>query len=270
LTRARSAREKLPMTLQEQKHQVRDIGVRLFRAGSGEPVMFLHGAGGFPGPLPFFDRLAGRHQLFVPEHPGFGKSDNPPWIRNVQDMAMYYLDLIDGLGVERLHLIGHSLGGWIAAELAVRNCSRLATLTLLSPAGVRVKGAPPGDNFIWSPEEQAHNMFHDQKLAEQRLARVPTEEEAELQLVNRFMAAKLGWEPRWFNPALERWLHRITVPALVLWGAEDKLLPSRWAERWRELVPNIRVEIIPQCGHQPHVEQLDVAADRVLAFLSGR
>jgi pimeloyl-ACP methyl ester carboxylesterase len=258
------------MPLQEQTHKVRDIAVRLFRAGNGEPLMFLHGAGGFPGALPFFDRLAGSHQLLVPEHPGFGRSDNPRWIRNVQDVAMYYLDMLDGLGLERLHLVGHSLGGWIAAELAVRNCARLASLSLISPAGVRVKGVPAGDNFIWSPDEAARNMFHDQALAERRLARVPTEEEAELQLINRFAAARLGWEPRWFSPALERWLHRIAVPTLVLWGADDKYLPSGWAARWGELVPDVRVELIPQCGHQPHVEQADTAADRILAFVAGR
>jgi pimeloyl-ACP methyl ester carboxylesterase len=253
------------MAPREDRHKVRDISVRLWRDGAGDPVMFLHGANGMPGWIPFFAKLAETHDLRVPEHPGFGKSDNPAWIRNIGDMAMYYLDLLDGLGT-RVHLIGHSLGGWISAELAVRNCENLASLTLIAPAGCRVKGVTCGDNFIWSPEEAARNLHFDQAIAEQVIARVPTDEEADLMLTNRFMAAKLGWEPRWFNPALERWLHRIKVPTLVLWGQEDKLLPSAYAEVWRREVPGVQVEIIPSCGHIPQIEKMDVVAKQVTGF----
>jgi pimeloyl-ACP methyl ester carboxylesterase len=254
----------------ESRHQVRDVSVRLFRGGSGRTLMFLHGAAGLAGWIPFFDKLAAQHDVLVPEHPGFGLSDTPPWIRNVPDMAMYYLDVLDGLGVKDVHLVGHSLGGWIAAELAVRNCTQLASLTLIAPAGIRVQGVPIGDNFIWTPEESARNLFHDQSLAEQMIARVPTDDEVELQLKNRFMSAKLGWEPRWFNPALERWLHRIKVPTHVLWGAEDKLFPSRYAQLWGERVAGAKVDIIPQAGHLPHVEKADVTAAKILGFLEGR
>ena len=258
------------MTAQEQRHQVRDITVRLWRDGQGAAVLYLHGTAGIPGWLPFFARLAARHEVVVPEHPGFGNSDNPVWVRNVGDVAMYYLDFLDELGAQRVHLVGHSLGGWIAAELAVRNSARLATLTLIAPAGIRVKGVPMGDNFIWSPEETARNLFYDQSFAEKMLAQVPSEEEADRALTNRFMAAKLGWEPRWFNPSLERWLHRIKVPTLVLWGADDKFLPSRYAELWGERVPGAKVELIPRCGHLPHIEKADMTADKILGFLGGR
>jgi pimeloyl-ACP methyl ester carboxylesterase len=258
------------MTAQEHKHQVRDITVRLWRDGQGTALLYLHGATGVPGWLPFFAQLAARHEIVVPEHPGFGNSDNPAWIRNVGDVAMYYLDFLDELDARRVHLVGHSLGGWIAAELAVRNSARLATLTLMAPAGIRLKGVPMGDNFIWSPEETARNLFYDQSFADKMLAQVPSEEEADRALTNRFMAAKLGWEPRWFNPSLERWLHRIRVPTLVLWGADDKFLPSRYAELWRERVPGAKVELIPQCGHLPHVEKADATAKKILGFLGGR
>ena len=257
------------MTAQEQRHRVRDTTVRLWRDGRGETLVYLHGAAGTPGWLPFFARLADKFEVVVPEHPGFGKSDNPAWIRNVGDVAMYYLDFLDEFGAERVHLMGHSLGGWIAAELAVRNCSRLASLILIAPAGLRVKGVPSGDNFIWSPEEAVRNLYYDQSFAEQRLAQVPSEEEADEQLTNRFMAAKLGWEPRWFNPGLQRWLHRIKVPTLVLWGTEDKFLPCRYAEAWRG-VPGAEAELFPECGHVPQVEKADATAAKILGFLSAR
>jgi pimeloyl-ACP methyl ester carboxylesterase len=243
----------------------------LFAAGTGAPLLFLHGAGGIEQWLPFFDVLAGRHTVMVPEHPGFGGSDNPPFIRNVADVAMYYLDFLDGLAsstAEKIHLVGHSLGGWIAAELATRNCSHLKSLALLAPAGIRVKGFPSGDNFIWSPEEAARNLVHDEAYAERAIAAAAAANEAEADraLVNRYAAARLAWEPRWFSPALERWLHRIKVPTLVLWGAEDKLLPPRYAEVWRAAVPGAKVETIPACGHLLHVEKAEVVANRVLAF----
>jgi pimeloyl-ACP methyl ester carboxylesterase len=259
------------MPYQEQRLQIRDIGVRLFRGGSGEPVLYLHGAGGLAGWIPFFDRLAAGHDLLVPEHPGFGNSDMPSWIRNVPDMAMYYLDVLDQLGLDGVHLVGFSLGGWIAAELAVRNCARLKTLSLIAPAGVRIKGVPTGDNFIWGPEEGARNVFHDQRFAEAMVAQMQaaSPEDTERALANRYMAARLGWQPRWFNPDLERWLHRVQVPTLVLWGAEDKLLPSRYAEVWKQRVPGVTVEVIQGCGHVVPVEKADWAADQITTFIGG-
>jgi pimeloyl-ACP methyl ester carboxylesterase len=256
------------MAVQESRHRVRDCTVRLLRDGRGEPLLYLHGASGLPPWLPLFEKLAERYDVLVPEHPGFGASDNPAYVRNVADLAMHYLDFLDGLG-GKVHVIGHSLGGWIAAELAVRNTAHLASLTLLAPAGVRVKGITSGDNFIWSAEEAERNLWHDQKFADAALAHTQTDEEADIALTNRFMAAKYGWEPRWFNPALERWLHRINVPALVIWGEQDKLFPSAYAKAWRDRLPNARVEIISQCGHRPHFERLDVALPMILRFLDG-
>jgi pimeloyl-ACP methyl ester carboxylesterase len=257
------------MAVRESRQRVRDIAVRMLRDGKGEPLIFFHGAGGFPPWLPFFEKLAERYEVLIPEHPGFGMSENPPWIRNIADLAMYYLDFLDELGMAKVHLVGHSLGGWIAAELATRNMSHLASLTLLAPAGVRVKGIPSGDNFIWSAEEAERNLWHDQKFADTALSAAPTDEEADIALTNRYMATKFGWEPRWYNPALERWLHRIKVPTLVIWGEQDKLFPSAYAKAWKERIAGARVEIIPQCGHRPHIEQVDKAAQMVLGFLDG-
>ncbi len=258
------------MAPQEQQHRVRDIAVRLFRAGAGRPLLFLHGAAGVPPWSACFEKLATRYDVFIPEHPGFGTAENAANIRNVADLAMYYLDFLDAMDSGPVHLVGHSLGGWAAAEVAVRNCSRLASLCLIAPAGLRVKGIPTGDNFIWSPEELARNLFHDQSLAEQMSSRTISEEEADRHLTNRFMAARLGWEPRWFNPALERWLHRIRVPSLLLWGDSDKLIPSAYAKRWQESVPDLRTEIIANCGHLPHAEKADATAGRILSFLEGK
>jgi pimeloyl-ACP methyl ester carboxylesterase len=253
----------------ETKHKVRDVTVRMLRGGSGPPLLFLHGASGLPVWLPSFDELAKHFEVFVPEHPGFGMSDNPPWMRNVGDLAMYYLDFLEGLGPYQVHLVGHSLGGWTAAELAVRNCSRLKSLSLLAPAGIRVKGIPSGDNFIWGPEEAVRNVYHDQAIADRILAMPVTDEAADIALTNRYAAAKFGWEPRWHNPSLERWLHRITVPTLVLWGKEDKLFPAEYAKRWGERIAGSRVAIIPDCGHVPMAEKPTETTKEIIRLYAG-
>ena len=140
------------------------------RGGKGPPLLYLHGANGASAWLPFMEQLAQRFDVIVPEHPGFGGSDMPDWLDNVGDLAYFYLDMIDELGLDDVHLVGSSLGGWIAAELAVRSSARLKTLVLSAPAGIHVKGVSKGDIFLWSPEKSARNLFHDQTLADAALA----------------------------------------------------------------------------------------------------
>ena len=248
----------------------RGVGVRALRAGAGPPLLFLHGAGGWPAWLPFFERLSQHYALTVPEHPCFGGSDDPAWLRDVTDMAMYYLDVLDHAYASPVHIVGHSLGGWIAAEAAVRNSSRIASLTLLAPAGIRIKGVPPGDNFIWSPEEGARARFYEQSFAEAQLKEAPASEaELDIALQNRLAAVKFGWAPRWLDPNLEKWLHRITVPTQIIWGREDGLLPSAYATLWSEHLPRAKVSIIEACGHRPHIEHAEAVAGQVLAFIDG-
>jgi pimeloyl-ACP methyl ester carboxylesterase len=257
------------MPAQLDELRVRGVMIKLYRAGNGPTVLFLHGAGGVPQWLPFFDALAERYELLVPEHPGFGGSDDPPWIRSVPDLAMFYLDLIEETGLDRIHLIGNSLGGWLAAEILIRNRSRFRSLVQLAPAGIRVKGVPCGDNFIWGPEEAVRNLYHDQSFADRILALAPDEAQIDVMMKNRFTVAKLGWQPRWFNPDLEKWLHRIKLPALVVWGDDDKIMPPEYAALWCERLLDARLVMLKACGHLPHVEQAGVVAGHVRDFLGG-
>ena len=257
----------MPAQLTELK--VRDVTIKLHRAGDGPTVLFLHGAGGVPQWLPFFEALAERHQLLVPEHPGFGGSGDPPWIHSMSDLALFYLELIEETGLDKIHLIGNSLGGWLAAEILIRDRSRFRSLVQLAPAGIRVKGVPCGDNIIRGPEEAVRNLYHDQSFADRVLALSPSEEQMDAMLRNRFTVAKLGWQPRWYNPDLEKWLHRIKLPALVVWGDDDKIMPPASAELWHERLPDARLVMLKQCGHLPHIEQTAIVARHVREFLEG-
>jgi pimeloyl-ACP methyl ester carboxylesterase len=241
--------------------------IHLRRAGSGAPLLFLHGAGGVTDWLPWFDELARERTLLVPDHPGFGDSDTPGWLFGMGDVAYHYLDLIEHLGLRDLDVIGHSMGGWIAAEIAVRNPQALRSLTLIAPAGVRIKGILSGDIFMWSPEERARNLFDDPELAAQALAAGSDPKQLEARLKNSYASARLGWQPRLFNPELQRWLHRIKAPLQLIWGEGDKVLPVDYARAWTDALPQARLAKFARCGHLPHVERPSETANVVQSFL---
>ena len=112
------------------------------------------------------------HDVIVPEHPGFGASDTPDWLDTIHDLAYFYLDFLDQLDLDGVHLVGISLGGWIAAELAVRDTRRLASLTLVDAAGIHVKGVPQIDTFLRTDEQRIRDFFHDPKRADEMIARL--------------------------------------------------------------------------------------------------
>jgi pimeloyl-ACP methyl ester carboxylesterase len=236
------------------------------RGGKGPPILFLHGAGGAGVWLPFMTALSEHYDVIVPDHPGFGRSDTPQWLDQLSDLAYFYLDLIEALKLDHVHLVGHSLGGWIAAEIAIRSTQRLQTLTLIGAAGVHVNGVQKGDIFIWTPEERARNLFVDQRLAEQRLAQPMTEEQGDIAIKNELATADLAWAPRFHDPQLRKWLHRIDVPTLLVWGDSDKIFPKAYGEAYRGLIKGSRLEILPACGHIPQVEKTDMFVDLFKRF----
>ncbi|MBM3485862.1 MAG: alpha/beta fold hydrolase [Alphaproteobacteria bacterium] len=229
----------------------------LRRAGRGRPVLWLHGGGGVTAWAPFMDRLSDSYELIVPDHPGFGRSDMPAWLDDIEDCAFFYLDLIEALGLERLHLAGNAIGAWMAAELAIRDTSRLATLTLVGAAGIRVKGVRKADPFMMSEEEHVRALFHNPSFAEARLKAKRSEEEEDIALRNEFTFARLAWEPRFFSPHLEKWIHRIKLPTLIVWGEGDRMFSVPHAAAWHRLIAGSRLEIYAQCGHLPHIEKAD-------------
>ena len=171
------------------------------------------------------------------------------------------------MGLNNVHLVGSSLGGWIAAELAVRNDTNLSSLTLVAPAGVRVKGSPMADIFLWSPEKMARNLVHDPELAARMMPRDMTQEQQMLVLKNRLTTARLAWQPRLHNPDLRKWLHRVSVPTQILWGSEDQLIPAAYAQAWCDLIPGSQSTVFPSCGHLPHVEMTDLYCKTLTQFI---
>ena len=237
--------------------------VRVRRAGKGPVLLFLHGASGAPVILPCLHKLAERFDVVVPEHPGYGQSDEPEWLENIHDMAYFYLDFLEKLDLKDVLLVGNSMGGWIALEIAVRSTARIKSMVLVSPAGVKAPGVRPADTFLMSHEEQVRALLYDQKVAEARLAEPMTPEALELGLKNRHTTARLAWEPRLHDPHLPKWLHRIDVPVKLIWGREDRILPVGFVDEYRRLLPRAEIRIVENCGHLPHAEKVDEFVDFV-------
>src|SRR5438477_12423341 len=155
------------MAFSERFIEVDGCRLNLRRGGSGEPLLYLHGASGAPAVLPFMEKLAQRFDVLVPEHPGFGASDEPGWLENMHDLAYFYLDVLESLELRGLHHVGSSLGGWLALEMAVREASRLKALLLVRAAWIPVAGVKPSDIFLWALGEMATILFSDPAAAGQ-------------------------------------------------------------------------------------------------------
>jgi pimeloyl-ACP methyl ester carboxylesterase len=237
-----------------------NVDLRLQRAGAGAPLAFFPDAHLGAAWLPFHDRLAEHFEVILLEHPGYGGGDAPPWLDRITDLAHFYLDVLAQLDLARVHLVGAALGGWIAAELATRNTSRLASLTLIDPWGLRVDGAGGIDLFARTDEQALYDLSFDPKNAEPLVARLLAPEGEDALLKGRMMTAKLAWQPRLCDPQLGKWLHRIDVPTLIVWGREDRLLPTAYGAAWQAAIPGARLVAVANAGHWPHVEQpLEIA-----------
>jgi pimeloyl-ACP methyl ester carboxylesterase len=246
---------------------IRGTRIRMFRGGSGDPVVFLHGGAGLAVWTPFFQALAAKHDLLVPEHPGFGQSDNPAWVESVADLALFYLDYLAEFAPNPVHLIGNSFGGWIATELAVRDARHLRSLTLIGPSGLPHPD-PAHNPLLWSWQDSVRNLFHNPAIPERMLSQAPGPEQVATLLKNQTTVARLSGRPALANPELAKWLHRVTVPAHVVWGRHDRLAPASMAKTWTSALPNATATVIEDAGHLPHAEQTEATATAVLGFLS--
>ena len=248
--------------------EVRGCKVHVRRGGSGAPLLYLHGAGGTSAWLPPFDALSEKFDVIAPDHPAFGLSDQPDWLDDIHDMAYFYLDFIETLGLVGIHLVGQSLGGWIALEMAVRSTRRLASLTLVGSAGIRIKGQPAADIFIMDPEELTRALLVDETIIDNMLNLDLTEEQQDIQIRNKVSTARLGWQPRLFDPNLRKWMHRIDVPTHIVWGDSDQIIPPDYAAEFQGLIAGSSVTMIENCGHLPHIERAEPFVDAVAGFIA--
>jgi pimeloyl-ACP methyl ester carboxylesterase len=247
--------------------KVRGTALQVSRRGDGQTLLYLHGSNGAVGAANLQAALSKHTRCLVPRHPGFDGTEVPPWLDNVADLANFYLEFIEQEGLKKVHLAGHDLGGWIAAEMAVRNSSALASLTLISAQGIHVPDVPVADVFLRTDEQLAHQTFHDKMLAASAVEALRADSDA-IALRNKEIVARLTWQPRGHDPQLAKWLHRISVPTLVLWGADDLILPPAYGKAWRSQIPGADLVSIADCGHAPDIEQPAAVATHFAKFIS--
>jgi pimeloyl-ACP methyl ester carboxylesterase len=253
--------------LQETELDLHGCKVHVRRQGRGEPLLFLHGAQGLNGHEPGIELMAADFDVIAPDHPGFGRSDVSDAVDNVGDLALFYLDLLDALGLGMVHVVGQCIGGWLALEIAIRNSARIQSLVLVNSAGIRLKGVPRVDMFACSESELLKLLFAggggEQWLASWREG--PDRED--IYDRNRAAAARYAWSPRLCNPKLDRWLHRVDVPTHILWGKEERIIPPAYATALAELITGATVTTLPDCAHMPHIEQPQAFAGAISTFI---
>ena len=245
------------------------VDLDLFEDGDGPPILFLHGAQGFIEEHPYVALLAARHRLIAPSHPGFGKSTLPDWIDAVDDIAYIHLELLDRLGLKHIDVIGCSIGGWIAAELATKAPHVIRRLVMVGPVGVKtgpIDKLDIPDIFALPQSELERMLFHDPERMRMDPSRM-TDDQLAIAMRNRETLALLAWEPYMHNPKLPHRLHRVTAPTLFLRGESDGLVSADYLAAYARLLQNARIDTIVAAGHAPHVEQPEAFAAQVLQFL---
>lgn len=237
----------------------------LLRGGTGSPVLFLHGAGGAGVWTPFHAKLAATSEVIAPDHPGFGDSGTFSALEDVQDLAFHYADLIAELGLGPVDVVGTSFGGWIAAELAAYRPDVMNRLVLVNPIGLYIDGAPIRDLFAMPPHEKVAALVSDPSVLAGMFPSEPDVDTILARARDEATFARFAWKPFCHDPRLPRLLPRITAPTLVVCGDSDALLPSLHSERFAELIPGARLELLEGVGHAPSLE----CPDRLAAHISG-
>src|SRR5881296_1207468 len=252
---------------------VNNVRLEVLGRGQGPPIVWLHGEEGLDPSAPFIEMLAAHGQVLAPSHPGCGHSPDASSVDTVDDLAYLYLDLLAAGNLRNAVVIGSSLGGWIAAEMAVKSTERLGGLVLVAPLGIKIGDRETRDIpdiFALPPTEVLKLQYRDPE----RVAIDPSKlSDDQLTVIarNREATALYAWEPYFHNPKLRQRLHRITLPTLLLWGTDDRFVTaSYYGAAYRSAIPGARFETIDGAGHFPHIEEPAAFAERVRGFLGER
>jgi pimeloyl-ACP methyl ester carboxylesterase len=249
---------------------VRGVPLEVLRTGAGRPLLVLHGEAPLDPGAPVVDLLAAHAEVIAPTHPGFGHSARPDDFDTVYDLVRLYLDVLEQLPHDRVTLMGLSFGGWLAAEIAVTCTHRVGRLILVDAVGIKVGDRETSDIldvFNAAPAEVERRRWHEPgKWSADHDAM--SNEALVAHARNREALCLYAWHPYLHNPRLARWLPRIGVPTLVLWGASDGIVAPAYGRAYSARIPGARFEVIVGAGHHPEIEQPGAFVERVRAFLS--
>ena len=244
--------------------------IHYLKGGQGKPLLVLHSVDGNLGWRTYLQRLAQHHTIYAVTLPGFGLSERPPWLETFTDLTRLTLWIIDVLDLQRVSLLGHFMGGWLAAEMAVVCPQLVERLVLVAAAGIRPRQGEITDVFLHGQEGARQLSFFDPQQTpeyQELFGRKLSPEERELSVKNQENAIRYCWKPYMHDAALPFLLPRVLAPTLIVWGKEDRIIPLECGELYRQVLKNSRLEILDRCGHYPHLEKPEGFVQRVSEFL---
>jgi pimeloyl-ACP methyl ester carboxylesterase len=249
-----------------EKLTVDGVDTVVYTAGKGDPLVFFHGAGTVDG-FDFTEAFASKFRVIAPYHPGFGESGDEASFNDPHDYVLHYLELFDKLGLDAFHLLGLSFGGYLAAKFACEHGHRVKKLAMVAPACLPDDKHPMADILAIPGEQLLPMLVSNFDVLKKRLPAEPDLDFVGARYREATTYARLMWEhPIDFK--LPRYLHRLKMPVLLAWGAEDRIVPVQQAETWKKFIPNAQVRIFPGAGHLVQLESAEAVA-ALQDFLAG-
>lgn len=246
--------------------------IQVAKGGSGAPLLILHGAEGTKGWMRTAQALAERFTVYLPSHPGYYQSERPAWLGSMIDLARFYLWFINAQGLQGVRLLGHSMGGWLAAEMAVSCHHAISKLMLVDAVGMKPANAGSEDLLNIPPAQVRERAFYDPQQIpdfDQLYGQPLTPEEQQVAMRNQqTMLSLLKQSGDLYPPALRGLLPGIAIPTRIVWGRQDRIAPLECGEIYQQLIPGAELSIIDKCSHRPYVEKPDEFIKVALEFFS--
>ena len=247
--------------------RIGDVALTFTERGAGRPFVILHGGAGPLSVSGFADLLAETEQVRViaPTHPGFGGTPRPDALDSIRGLAALYVALLDQLELTDVTVIGNSIGGWIAAEIALRGSPRITRVVLVDAVGIEVAGHPVADFFSLTMDQVAELSYHDPDSFRIDVSRMAPAQQAAM-AGNRAALAVYGGTPSMVDPTLRGRLSAIAVPVLVLWGESDRIVDPDYGRDYAAAIPTARFQLLNGTGHVPQIETPQLLLSAVAAF----
>ena len=254
----------------EEHCKVGETDLTVLKGGTGKPLLVFHGELGFPGWLKWNEALAKRRTLYIPLHPGFGKSPQADWVMDMRDLASFYTRFLREQKLAPVEVIGFSLGGWLTAEMAVANSAQFSKMILVGATGLRPPEGAIADLFTVTARTYLNNSVADK--ANMEFARMFGGEQTPQQFEEwedaRAETARIAWKPYMFTQSMEHLLENVVdLPTLLLWGKQDRNVPLSVAELYKKKISGAKLVTFDNCGHMPEVEKPGDFIREVEAFL---
>jgi len=242
------------------------------RGGSGPPLLYLHSAGGETEWTRYHDMLADSFEVFLPAHPGFDGSEGLETVDSVTDFAWHYVDFLDHFDLDRVPIVGFSLGGWTGMELSVLRPERVSHLVLVNAAGIRIPEFPMAELFGDDLEAFRSLLYFDPDSPAVEESMPTSNQDPRLfqWLKAREATAKVGWQPYLHNPKLPQQLRRIASPTRILWGRHDRLIPVATGEYLEEHIPDSSLKILEEAGHMLPFEHPELLCREITEFVTSK